>query len=149
MDQVFPMLGVWVWFVAAGLLMLLELFSPGVFLLWLGVAAGLTGLAGVFLPMPWQAELLLFAVLSALTVFAGRRVYRGRPMQPADNPYLNRRQMSYVGRSFTLREPLSGGRGKLTIEDTVWDIEGPDLPAGAGVKVISVRNMSLVVEPAG
>ena len=41
MDQVFPMLGVWVWFVAAGLLMLLELFSPGVFLLWLGVAAAL------------------------------------------------------------------------------------------------------------
>jgi membrane protein implicated in regulation of membrane protease activity len=145
MDQFFPILGAWTWFVAAGVLMLLELFSPGVFLLWLGIAAALTGLADHLLDLPWQAELLLFAVLSVVTVFAGRRFYQGPHMQPADNPYLNRRQMSYVGRSFTLREPIVNGRGKLTVEDTVWEIEGPDLAAGTRITVTAVRNMSLVV----
>jgi membrane protein implicated in regulation of membrane protease activity len=148
MDQIFPILGAWVWFVAAGLLMLLELFSPGVFLLWLGIAALLTGIADNLLGLPWQAELLLFAVLAAVSVVAGRRIYRGRPMQPADNPYLNRRQMGYIGRSFTLREPIVDGRGKLTVEDTVWEIEGPDLAAGTRVTVTAVRNMSLIVAPA-
>jgi inner membrane protein len=68
-------------------------------------------------------------------------------MEPADNPYLNRRKMGYVGRTFTLKEPIVDGRGRLTIEDTVWEIEGPDLSAGARVKVTAVSGMSLIVEP--
>ncbi len=65
-----------------------------------------------------------------------------------DNPYLNRRQLGYIGRTFTLKEPIIDGRGKLAIEDTVWEIEGPELGAGTRVKVTAVRNMSLIVEPA-
>jgi membrane protein implicated in regulation of membrane protease activity len=68
-------------------------------------------------------------------------------MVPEDNPFLNRRQLGYVGRTFTLKDPIVDGRGKLAIEDTVWEIEGPDLAAGRRIKVTAVRNMSLIVEP--
>lgn len=145
MEQLFPLLGHWVWFVAACVLLLLELTTPGVFFIWLGVAAALTGVADYFFDLPWQAELLLFAALSVVAVIAGRRVYKGPAMVPADNPHLNRRQMGYVGRTFTLKEPITDGRGKLTIEDTVWEIEGEDLPAGTRVKVTAVNGMSLIV----
>lgn len=148
MDQLFPMLGQWAWFVAAGVLLLLELMSPGVFFIWLAAAAAVTGLADYALNLPWQAELLLFAVLSAVAVYGGRRFYKGPGMEPEDNPFLNRRQMGYIGRTFTLKEPISDGRGKLAIEDTVWEIEGPDLPAGTRIRVTAVRNMSLIVEQA-
>ena len=147
MEQVFPFLGDWVWFVAAGLFLLLELMLPGVFFIWLAIAGVLTGIADYLFGLPWQAELVLFAAVSVVAVFAGRRVYRGSGMEPADNPHLNRRQMGYVGRSFTLHQPIADGRGKLTIEDTVWEIEGPDLPAGTRVKVTAVKGMSLVVAP--
>lgn len=147
MEHLFPFLGNWVWFVAAGILLLLELLSPGVFFLWLGVAAALVGVADIMLDMPWQAELVLFAVLSAVTVMVGRRFYKGPAMEPADNPHLNRRQMGYVGRSFTLKQPIVDGRGKLTIEDTVWEITGPDLDAGARIRVTAVDDMTLVVAP--
>lgn len=147
MEQLFPLIGQWVWFVAAGVLLLLELVSPGVFFIWLAIAAALTGAADYLFDLPWQAELLLFAFLSVVAVFGGRRFYKGAGMEPEDNPYLNRRQMGYVGRTFTLREPIVDGRGKLTIEDTVWEIEGDDLPAGTRVKVTAVRNMALVVAP--
>ncbi len=147
MEQFFPFLGQWVWFVAAGVFLLFELLLPGVFFMWLAIAAVATGLADYLLDLPWQAELLLFAFLSAVAVFAGRRFYKGPGMEPADNPYLNRRQMGYVGRTFTLKEPITDGRGKLAIEDTVWEIEGPDLAAGTRVKVTAVSNMSLIVEP--
>ena len=146
MEQIFPILGQWVWFVAAGLLLLLELMSPGVFFIWLAAAAAVTGLADYFLNLPWQAELPLFAFLSAVAVFGGRRFYKGPGMEPEDNPYLNRRQLGYIGRTFTLKEPIIDGRGKLAIEDTVWEIEGPELGAGTRVKVTAVRNMSLIVE---
>lgn len=148
MEQLFPFLGPWVWFVAAGILLLLELLSPGVFFLWLGIAAALTGIADNMQNLPWEGELLLFALLSVVSVFIGRKVYKGPAMEPEDNPFLNRRQFGYVGRSFTLKQPIADGRGKLTIEDTVWDIEGPDLPAGSKVKVTGVKDMSLLVAPA-
>jgi membrane protein implicated in regulation of membrane protease activity len=147
MEHLFPILGKFVWFVAAGLLLLLELMSPGVFFIWLAAAAAVLGIADLLVDLPWQAELLLFAALSAVAVFAGRRIYKGPGMVPEDNPFLNRRQLGYVGRTFTLKDPIVDGRGKLAIEDTVWEIEGPDLAAGSRIKVTAVRNMSLIVEP--
>lgn len=148
MEQLFPILGDLVWFVAAGIFLLLELLSPGVFFIWLGVAAALVGIIDNVHDLPWQAELVLFAVLAVISVIAGRRFYKGPAMEPRDNPHLNRRQLGYVGRSFTLGEPIVNGRGKLTIEDTVWQIEGPDMPAGTRVKVTAVNDMTLVVAAA-
>ena len=145
MEQFFPFLGPWVWFVAAGIFLLLELLSPGVFFMWLGIAAVLTGVADNLQNLPWQGELVLFAVLAIVSVAVGRRFYKGPAMEPQDNPYLNRRQLGYVGRSFTLKQPIVDGRGKLTIEDTVWEIEGPDLDPGTRIKVTAVKDMTLVV----
>ena len=145
MEELIPILGNWVWFVAAGILLLLELLSPGVFFIWLGIAAALTGIADNVQNLPWQGELALFAVLSVVSVVVGRRFYHGAAMEPADNPHLNRRQFGYVGRSFTLSQPIVNGRGKLTIEDTVWQIEGPDMAAGTRVTVTAVNDMTLVV----
>ena len=92
-----------------------------------------------------RSELLRRTILVLVSVVIGRRFYHGPAMEPADNPYLNRRQLGYVGRSFTLKQPITNGRGKLTIEDTVWEIEGPDMEAGTNVKVTAVKDMTLVV----
>jgi inner membrane protein len=148
MEHFIPYLGYWIWWVIAGLLLILELLAPGIFFIWLAVAAGLTGLADMAFDVPWQAELLMFAVSSLVSVIAGRRVYRGRNVEPEDNPYLNRRQHGFVGRSFTLDQPIANGRGKLTVDDTIWEIEGPDLAAGALVRVTAVSGMRLVVAAA-
>ncbi|MEI7599694.1 MAG: NfeD family protein [Aestuariivirga sp.] len=145
MEQLFPILGNWVWFVAAGIFLLLELVSPGVFFIWLGIAAALTGVIDNLHDLTWQGELAVFAVLAVISVVVGRRFYNGPAMEPADNPFLNRRQLGYVGRSFTLKQPIVNGRGKLTIEDTVWEIEGPDMDAGTRIKVTAVNDMTLVV----
>jgi len=145
MEQLFPILGNWVWFVAAGIFLLLELVSPGVFFIWLGIAAALTGVIDNLHDLTWQGELAVFAVLAVISVVVGRRFYNGPAMEPADNPFLNRRQLGYVGRSFTLKQPIVNGRGKLTIEDTVWEIEGPDVDAGTRIKVTAVNDMTLVV----
>lgn len=147
MDQFFPFLGHWVWWVAAGVLLLIELVAPGVFFIWLAAAAALTAIADAMYDLPWQAELLVFAACAVVAVIAGRQLYRGPSVAPEDNPHLNRRQLNYVGRRFTLKEPIVDGRGKLAIEDTIWEVEGPDLGAGTRVKVTAVSGMNLVVAP--
>lgn len=145
MEEFFPYLGSWVWWVIAGLLLILELMAPGVFFIWLAIAAALTGLADTVLTLSWQAEGLLFAASALVSVLAGRSLLRRNSASDSDRPYLNQRQRGYVGRRFTLKEPIRDGRGKLTIDDTVWEVSGPDTPAGAHVKVTGTDGMRLVV----
>jgi membrane protein implicated in regulation of membrane protease activity len=146
MDQLFPYLGQWVWWVAAGVLLLLELLAPGVFFIWLAIAAVVTGVADMALHLSWQAEALLFAAISILSVFAGRALLKRHGGGLTDQPFLNKRTQGFVGQVFTLKEPIRDGRGKLTIDDTVWDVTGPDMPAGARAKVTGTDGLRLMVE---
>lgn len=137
----------WFWFILGGVLLVAEIFSPGVFLLWMGLAALITGALAAALDLSWQSEVVLFAALAILAVLVGRRVY-ARGNAGSDRPFLNRRAESYVGRVFTLEEPITGGVGQVHIDDTVWRVEGPDLASGRDVRVVAADGATLKVTPA-
>ena len=65
-----------------------------------------------------------------------------------DQPLLNRRGEQMIGRTATLMEPIRDGRGRIQLGDTLWKVQGPDLPPGTRVRVTSVLDSELVVEPA-
>ncbi|WP_020177511.1 NfeD family protein [Methylopila sp. M107] len=138
-------LGGWRWIVVGLVLLGLELVAPGTFLLWLGIAAILVGLIALVIDPGWQVELIAFAVLG-LAAAVGWWVY-GRPDNAAvsDQPMLNRRAERHVGKAFVLDAPIVHGDGRLRIDDTTWRVSGPDLPAGARVKVVAVEGITLVV----
>lgn len=64
----------------------------------------------------------------------------------SDQPDLNRRGAQLIGRVLIVEEAIEGGRGKVRIGDTLWPVEGPDLPVGAQVRVAGIRGTALVVE---
>lgn len=136
--------GSWGWFVIGALLLVAEIFVPGAFLIWFGLAAIATGVLALGLDIGWQGEVLCFAVLALATVLAGRRL-APKPGEHSDRPFLNRRAESYVGRVFTLDEPILGGVGRVRIDDTVWRVEGPDLEAGRDVRVAAADGPTLRV----
>lgn len=142
-------LGGWRWFVLGLLLLAGELVAPGTLLLWLGIAAVAVGLIAFAIDPGWQVELVAFAVL-ALAAAVGWWFF-GRPDNAAssDRPMLNRRAERRVGKVFTLDAPIVNGDGRLRIDDTTWRVSGPDLAAGAKVKVLSVEGITLVVGPGG
>ena len=45
-------------------------------------------------------------------------------------------------------EPIRDGFGRLTLDDTIWRIAGPDLAAGEKVRVVGADGAVLKVEPA-
>ncbi len=138
----------WHWWVLGVALVILEMVAPGTVLLWMGVSAGFTGLALFLLPgLAWEYQLLIFAAFSVATIFLSWKYLRKHPIR-TDEPALNRRGERYVGRLFTLSEPIIGGRGKLKVEDTIWKVAGADLPEGARVKVTGVDGTTLTVEEA-
>ena len=146
MDQFVPLLGTWFWWVAAGLFLFLELMAPGIFFIWLAIAAAATGAVDVFLGLDWKGELLLFAAFGLAAIFVGRPLLRRKHVLDSDRPNLNQRMYDYVGKSYVLSQPIAGGRGRLKIDDTIWDVLGPDLPQGTHVKITGVDGLRLTVE---
>lgn len=142
--QVFETLGpTWTWVIAGVALAGAEIIVPGVFLIWLGLAALATGLASVLLPMPWQGQVLLFAGLALVFVGIASRLYRGGGDRHA--AVLNRPDRGLIGREGVLSEPIVQGTGRIRFDDTLWRVAGPDLPAGARVRVRGIEGTILIV----
>lgn len=140
-------LGPWAWLIAAAILFVLELISPGIFFMWFGVAAAVTGLIVFRYDLDWQWQLVSFAVLSLVTVLFANKYLRRNPLE-SDRPLLNERAVQLIGQSFDLLDPIVNGRGSVKIGDTIWRVEGPDLPKGVRIKVTGADGTLLKVEPA-
>jgi membrane protein implicated in regulation of membrane protease activity len=142
--------GPWSWWIVGVILLGLELLVPGVFVVWIGAAAIVLGALSLVLWEKafwgWHVQLLLFAVLSVVFAVLGRRFYNGK-RTVSDEPNLNRRGESLVGRTATLSEPIQEGRGRIKLDDTMWSVMGPDLPVGSRVRVVAAIGRDLTVEP--
>ena len=136
------------WGIAALLLIAAETLAPGIFLLWLGLAAGavfaLVWAVPGLSPM-WQA--LAFVLFSFVSIGVYVKFIRGRGAAP-DQPLLNKRGEQLVGRVLPLHEAIVNGQGRVKFGDALWTVEGPDLPAGTSVRVVGATSMTLKVEAA-
>lgn len=137
----------WHWLVVAVVLVVLEIFSPGVFFMWLGVAAAVVGGVLWLLPeLSWQTQFVLFALLSVVSIAVVRAVLARHPIA-SDEPTLNRRGEQYIGRTLVLSEAIENGVGRVHVDDTLWRVAGVDAPAGTRVRVTGVDGAVLKVEP--
>ena len=140
--------GLW-WLAAAAALGIAELLVPGVFLIFLALAAAIVGVAALALPdLSPAAQLGAFAVWSAIIVLIGKSWYRDYPVETSD-PLLNDRVARLVGTVVIVVEPIEGGRGRVRVGDGEWPARGPDAAAGARVRITGGAEGHLTVEPVG
>ena len=135
----------WGWLVFAALLGVAEVMIPGVFLIWVALAAAVTGLIALLLPVSVPVQLLIFALLCLLSVWGGRRWYAANPVDSQD-PLLNDRTARLIGEVVLVVEPIEAGRGRVKVGDSVWSCRGPDAPAGSRVRVTGADASVLQVE---
>jgi membrane protein implicated in regulation of membrane protease activity len=140
--------GGWAWVVLGLVLIGGEMAAPGVFLIWLGLAALLTGMVVGVWGLGWQAAMLVFAGLCLVCVLIGRLLTRRRSDEPDAATGLNDRGRQLIGRVFRLEATMIGGEGRIRVGDSSWRVTGPELLAGAEVKVVRVEGATLVVEKA-
>ena len=135
----------WHWLALAAMFAAIEVAAPAMVCIWL--AAGAVGVAAIDWLMPdlsWEHQALVFAGLAIAGVAIGRIALVGKGRAPS-RPGLNRRAETYIGRLFTLDDAIVDGRGQLKVDDTVWRVVGPDLPAGTRVRVTGAENTILRV----
>jgi hypothetical protein len=142
--RIITALGEWTWWVAAVVLLVLELVVPGVYFLWLALAAFAVALSTMAFDWSWQWQLVSFAALSMISVLLARILVTNRPIE-TDQPMLNRRGAALVGREFVLDEAIVNGRGRVKVADSLWRVSGEDCPAGTRIRVTAVRDGVLEV----
>lgn len=136
----------WHWWILAGVMLLIEVMAPSFYFLWLAVAAAVVGFVMLLVPdLDWQYQIIIFSGLSITSIALFRRYQRDNPAL-TDQPTLNRRGEQYIGRTFTLQEPISNRVGVLRVDDTTWRISGDNLPAGTHVIVTGVDGVILKVQ---
>ena len=128
-------LDAWAWIILGVVLIGLEL-APGVFLLWLGLAAVATGLVDGMAACPGRLRHCSSRPLSVVAVLVGRAL--SRPDVSRETSSLNRaarpRRTDFRARGADHR-----GEGRIRVDDSSWRVTGPDQPAGAGVRVVRVE----------
>lgn len=135
----------WSWWAIGIVLLVLEIFAPAAMFMWMGFAAIITGVILLIQPeLMWQWQLLIFSLLSVITIILWKQLL-GKRLTQSDEPLLNRRAEQYIGRTFTLDQPIVNGVGQVKVDDSSWRITGPDLPAGSQIRVVSENGMSLHV----
>jgi inner membrane protein len=138
----------WYWWTLAAVLLICEMMLPGVVFLFLSVGAALAGMLLALEPeSSLEMQLVVFAVVSVASAVGLRPLLRGMQKR-SDDPNLNARGNSMIGKVLVLDQPILAGRGRVTMGDGSWSVTGPDMVAGAKVRVAAVDGNELRVEPA-
>lgn len=137
----------WHWMVLAVVLAAAETFLPGAVAIWFAASAAFIGTVMVAFDLPWQYQWLGFAILGIVAMLLFR-AYRKKYPENVEQPNLNQRGIQYIGSELVLLEAIEQGQGRAKLGDGVWKVEGPELPAGARVRVTGVKGAILTVVPA-
>ena len=123
-----------------------EIFIPGVFLLWVGLAAIGTGLALFAASPPFWLTVTIFILLLAGGIALALRLRKAEHPRPR----VNTPDAGLVGRFGVLVEPGAAGP-RVRVGDSDWAARLPrdvaDSPAGTRVRVEGVDGTTLVVRP--
>ena len=132
-----------IWMVAGLLLAALEMLAPGVFLLWIGLAALGTGVAAELAGIGWQAQIVLFVALTAALV--GLIAIRQKRRPTLDS--VNAPAAGLIGQ--TCRAvAFQDGEGRVSLGDGTWQARLTDAaqPApGQALRVVGLDGTTLLV----
>lgn len=138
----------WHWFVLAAVLGTVEILAPGVFFLWLAIAAAITGALSAIVPgLGSETQIIMFSVFAVVLVIFAWKYIKKAPIT-SDQPLLNQRAAQYVGKVYSLEEAIINGTGRIKLGDTTWKVEGTDLPEGSNVRITGFDGPVLKVEKA-
>jgi membrane protein implicated in regulation of membrane protease activity len=132
-----------IWLIAGLALLILELFTTTMFLMWIGAGALVTALAAVWVDPPW-VQWLIFAVVSTILLLATRRLARsihGQVTVPSNVDQL-------VGQIGVLLEAVDPqeNTGRIRVGSEEWRARSDArIPQGVRARVERIEGTTLWV----
>ncbi|OGR43612.1 MAG: hypothetical protein A2X35_09385 [Elusimicrobia bacterium GWA2_61_42] len=141
----------YVWIIVGIAIMSMELFLPGFILCFFGLGAVLTGLLMIFIPLGVNAQLVLFAVLSIVSLVSFRRYAQGYFTGRVSNTNPTGAPMElHTGESAIVTEDIvpNSPRGKVEFNGTSWNADADvEIKKGEKVTIIERHDLTLKVKP--
>src|SRR3954468_4840196 len=104
-------LSYWDWLALGVILLILEVFGAGGYLLWIGMAAAaVAALIFVVPQLSWELQFLLFGLFDIETALYWWRRQRSA-VRESDQPHLNLRGQELISKTFQVHEAIVDGRG--------------------------------------
>jgi inner membrane protein len=149
LEQFFGLQAGWLWLILAALLAIAEIaIAPGVFFIFIAIAAAITGAVTLFTGAGPTFQLALFGIFSLISVYTGRYFY-ARQNHVSTSPNLNDRSAQMVGQTVTVIEATSNSAGRVRVGDSEWNARGPGLTTGTKARIVSVVDGCVNIEPLG
>ncbi|RKR00452.1 NfeD family protein [Maricaulis maris] len=146
--SVFDRMNLWAWWAISGVILIAELLTGTTYLLWPAAAAFLTGFVALeVLGVSWPVQLVVFAMLSVVLLWAGDRWVRPA-MKAGAGSGLNDRSSRMVGQRVIVVADFAAGRGRVKYGDSEWAAEtsdGSDPASGATLTVEAINGVVLRV----
>jgi membrane protein implicated in regulation of membrane protease activity len=136
----------WVWLTLGLVLAGLEMLLPGVYLIWLALAAIITGVLTLTLDLSLPFQVVDFVFLSLIIAFSAKRFLREKPIESSD-PLMNRRGARLVGETALVVQAIEHGSGRVKLGDSEWIARGPSVAVGERVRISGSEGAILLVEP--
>ncbi len=129
----------WIWWIEAGGLVVAELVTGTFFLLALGVAFAIGGLAAL-LGAAFEIQLLIAGIVAIAGIFLAHR-WRRRSSQTPPEPAFD------IGQTVRVQAWNPDGTARVAYRGTLWQAEAvaPDVPRGDTMVIVGVRGSTLVI----
>ena len=144
MNMLFGIDAPWLWLIGGVVLGIAEMVLPGVYLMWIGGAAVLTGILALLLPIGFAAQFAIFSIATIAAIYLGRNMLAKNPII-SDDPKLNDRGARLVGLIVTAVEPVDSAHGRVKVGDSVWSARGSDAAVGDRLRVTGTDGNVLLV----
>jgi membrane protein implicated in regulation of membrane protease activity len=128
----------WAWFAIGAVFLIVEVITGSGWLLWPAGSAGVVGLLLFFAPLGTAVQAVLFAVLTIVTTYVGRR-YLHTVHAPGGD--VNDPHARLIGHRGEAVETFKPGAGRVFVDGKEWsaELEGDGaLVAGAPVVVTAL-----------
>lgn len=137
------------WMIAGFALLIVEMLTGTMYMLWVAAAALITGIIVFLIPgLGWSAQFLFFTLFTAILMYLGHTVLRPK-MKGGEPSDLNDRARSMMGMRVKAVADFDTGRGRVQVGDTQWraSMEAGNAKAGDELTIVSVKGTTLTVKP--
>jgi len=133
------------WFIAGLVLLIMELVIPGLFIIFFGIGALVTGLCSILFDLSWEIETVIFVVTSILSLILLRKPLKNMIAKSDKSAEVE----DIIGEEAEVIETITPKvPGKIYFHGTQWKAESSvEIPVGSQVRIIQKRSIVLIVEP--
>lgn len=136
------------WLSIAGILLIIELLTGTMYMLWLALAAAINSIIFLFLKdTSIEVQVFSFAIIAAITILIGRKYFPTKSKNFSGDD-INNPEERLLNKIVIANEDFVGGIGSVNQGDTIWRAlcESHNPVKGDSLKIIKIDGATLYVE---